>query len=77
MSWSQILIALAVPSGLGLLAAWPLWRWKQMVVGNAVGAGVAFVLTIGLIGLSYVTESSNLGGYAPLTASWSLATNVS
>lgn len=56
MNWTEILIALALPTGLGLLAAWPLWRWKQIVVGNAVGAGVAFALTIGLIGLSYVAQ---------------------
>ena len=56
MSWSQILIALALPTALGLLVAWPFWHWKQIIVGNAVGAGVAFALTLGLIGLSYVTQ---------------------
>lgn len=56
MSWLQILVALAMPTALGLLAAWPLWRWKQFVVGNAVGAGVAFALTIALIGLLYVAQ---------------------
>jgi hypothetical protein len=52
----QILVALALPTAAGLVVAWPLWRWKQFIVGNAVGAGVAFALTIGLIGVSYVTQ---------------------
>jgi hypothetical protein len=56
MSWTQILVALTLPTAAGLLAAAPLWRWKQIIVGNAVGAGVAFGLTIALIGLSYVTQ---------------------
>jgi hypothetical protein len=56
MTWGEVFVALTLPAGLGLLAAWPLWRWKQFIVGNAVGAGIAFVLTIGLIGLSYVTQ---------------------
>ena len=56
MNWLQILITLALPTGLGLLAAWPLWRYKQIVVGNAVGAGVAFALVVGLIGIAFVAQ---------------------
>lgn len=56
MSWVHILIALGLPTGLGLLAAWPLWRFKQFIVGNAVGAGVAFAIVVGLIGIAFVTQ---------------------
>jgi hypothetical protein len=56
VDWLTFLIGLVVPTGLGLLAAWPLWRWRQWAIGNAVGAGVVFVAVIFLIGSAYVTQ---------------------
>jgi hypothetical protein len=56
MPWQQLLVAVLLPIAAGLLVAAPFWRWKQIIVGNTVGAGVAFALIIGLIGLTYVTQ---------------------
>jgi hypothetical protein len=51
-----VFVAVALPTTAGLLFAWPFWSWKQNIVGNAVGAGVAFVLILGLIGIAYVAQ---------------------
>ena len=56
MSWIEILIALLVPTGIGLAVAAPFWWWRQILIGQAVGSGLAFAGTIFLIGMSYVTQ---------------------
>ncbi len=56
MSWADILIALVLPTALGLAVASPLWWWRQILVGQAVGSGVAFAATLFLMGMSYVAQ---------------------
>lgn len=56
MGWDQLLVAFVLPTLLGRLAAWPLWRRRQWIVGNAVGVGVLFTTVIFLIGSAYVEQ---------------------
>jgi hypothetical protein len=56
MSWTDVFVALALPMAAGLAAAAPLWHWRQHIVGNALGAGVAFTAILFLMGNAYVGQ---------------------
>lgn len=40
---------LCVPPALSLLAAWPLWRRREAVLGNIAGSAIIFAFGFGLI----------------------------
>lgn len=44
---------MVVPTALGFLAAWPLWRRGQGTFGSTVGASVIFMCAAILIGREY------------------------
>ena len=49
LSWSWIVVALTVPSLMGGLIAFPLWRSGQPIFGNIAGTVVIFGAAMGLI----------------------------
>src|SRR6266481_5662694 len=49
LSWTWIALALTIPSLLGGLIAFPLWRSRQPILGNIAGTVVIFGAAIGLI----------------------------
>ena len=49
LSWRWIALMLTVPPLAGTLAALPLWRQKQMIIGNLAGTLVIFGAALGLI----------------------------
>ena len=59
MSWYWIAVALVVPTALGFLVAWPLWRSGQGTFGSTVGASIIFMGGAALIGREY-TELERL-----------------
>jgi hypothetical protein len=54
LSWGWILLELTAAPALALLAAYPLWRSRQMILGNISGTAVIFAFAIGLILREYV-----------------------
>ena len=59
MNWYWIAIALVVPTLLGLLVAWPLWRMGYGTFGSTVGASIIFMCGAVFIGREY-TELEKL-----------------
>jgi hypothetical protein len=53
VNWQWIAVALVVPTALGFLTAWPLWRRGQGTFGATVGASVIFMCGAALIGREY------------------------
>jgi hypothetical protein len=49
LNWSWIGLQVIVPSALGLLVAWPLWRNDQPIFGNLAGSVVMFGSAFALI----------------------------
>ena len=49
LDWFWIGIAATVPLAGGLLVAWPIWLWKQPILGNIAGSIVAFGFGIAMI----------------------------
>jgi hypothetical protein len=49
MSGLWLAVSIAVPFGLGLLAAWPIWLTGQPILGNVAGAIVIFGAAVALI----------------------------
>jgi hypothetical protein len=59
VNWFWIAVAVVVPTALGFLTAWPLWRRGQGTLGSAAGASVIFICAAMLIGREY-TELERL-----------------
>lgn len=49
LSWGSIALMVAVPFPLGVLVAYPIWRTKQMILGNLGGTAVIFGTALALI----------------------------
>jgi hypothetical protein len=49
LSWNWIALMLIGPLPLGVLAATPVWRRGETVLGNIAGAAVIFAIAFGLI----------------------------
>jgi hypothetical protein len=49
LDWFWIGIAATAPLVAGLLLAWPIWLWKQPILGNIAGSIVAFGFGIAMI----------------------------
>ncbi|MFN7917183.1 MAG: hypothetical protein U0Q55_17705 [Vicinamibacterales bacterium] len=49
LDWFWIGIAATAPLLGGLLVAWPIWLWKQSILGNIAGSIVAFGFAIAMI----------------------------
>lgn len=49
LDWFWIGIAATVPLLGGLLLAWPIWLWKQPILGNIAGSIVAFGFGMAMI----------------------------
>lgn len=54
LRWFWITVALTVPPVVGVLAALPFWRTRQMTFGSIVGTAVIFGSAMGLILREYV-----------------------
>ena len=54
LNWTFIAIAAAGPPALALLAAWPLWRQDQIILGNVAGTVVIFATAVALIFTEHV-----------------------
>ena len=49
LSWRWIALMLTLPPVVGVLAAFPLWRKKEMILGNIAGSTVIFGTALALI----------------------------
>ena len=49
LSWPWIALMATAPPLLGALVAFPIWRTKQVILGNLAGAAVIFSAAIALI----------------------------
>lgn len=49
LSWGWIALMATAPFALGLLAAFPIWRTKQMILGNLAGSVLIFGAALALI----------------------------
>ena len=49
LSWRWIALMAIVPPILAILAAMPIWRSRQVILGNLLGSGVIFACALGLI----------------------------
>jgi hypothetical protein len=49
LSWNWIALMATAPPLMGVLVAFPIWRTRQMILGNLAGAMVIFVAAIALI----------------------------
>jgi hypothetical protein len=49
LSWSWIALMATAPPLVGLVVAIPIWRTKQMILGNLAGSFVIFAAAIALI----------------------------
>jgi hypothetical protein len=54
LNWDWIALQLMVPPVMGILAAIPLWRKNEMILGNVVGSLAMLAWAIGLIFREYV-----------------------
>jgi hypothetical protein len=53
LSWWWLTAAVLAPTVFGLIAARPLWRRGDSNIGAVVGAGIAFLVIITLVGREY------------------------
>lgn len=49
LQWFWIVLQLAAPPWIALLAAYPLWRKSQVIFGNLAGTGILFATAFALI----------------------------
>jgi hypothetical protein len=49
LRWNWIAVMATVPLPLGMLIAWPIWRTRQMILGNLAGSAVMFGAALALI----------------------------
>ena len=49
LSWSWIALEVCVPSVIGILAAFPMWKSRQPILGNLTGTTIIFASAIALI----------------------------
>jgi hypothetical protein len=54
LSWFWIALMLTVPPLMGVLVAAPIWRTREMILGNLAGTGVIFGAAFALISREYV-----------------------
>ena len=55
MDWRWVVLALTVPTLVGILVAFPVWRWgKNPTIGAILGAVPIFVATVALIGREFI-----------------------
>ena len=54
LSWGWIALMASAPFLLGLLVAYPVWRMKQIILGNLAGTAVIFGAALVLIGREWV-----------------------
>jgi hypothetical protein len=54
LSWFWIALMLTVPPLMGLLVAFPIWRTREMILGNLAGTAVIFGAAFALISREYV-----------------------
>jgi hypothetical protein len=62
LSWYWIALMMTAPPLLAVVAAFPLWRKDQMILGNIAGTAVIFVASFALIAresveIYYVTQA--------------------
>jgi hypothetical protein len=53
LHWYWIGFEVLLPPIAAVLAAYPFWRWGQVIFGNLVGTGVIFAAAFGLIFREY------------------------
>ena len=68
LTWPLIALMATVPPLVGLLVAFPIWRTKQMILGNLAGSFVIFSAAIALIvresvGLERLTQQCLDSGF--------------
>ena len=61
LNWTYIAISAAGPPCLALLAAWPLWRKDQMILGNIAGTVIIFATAMALIFTEHVYLDREVG----------------
>jgi len=49
LSWGWIALMATVPLPLAVLAAWPVWRRREMILGNLAGSAIIFGTAFALI----------------------------
>jgi hypothetical protein len=49
LSWRWIIVMIAAPLPIAMLAAAPVWRRREMILGNVAGTMVIFGTALGLI----------------------------
>ena len=49
LSWPWIALMVTVPSLVGVLVAFPFWRYNETILGNLAGAAVIFAAALALI----------------------------
>ena len=54
LSWFWIALMLSVPPLMGVLVAFPIWRTREIILGNLAGTAVIFVAAFALISREYV-----------------------
>ena len=55
MDWRWVGAALTIPTLLGMLMAYPVWRWgKNPTIGAILGAFPIFIATVALIGREFI-----------------------
>jgi hypothetical protein len=54
LSWFWIALMLTVPPVMGVLVAFPIWRTREIILGNLAGTAVIFGAAFALISREYV-----------------------
>ena len=54
LSWVWIALMLTVPPLMGVLVAFPIWRTREIILGNLAGTAVIFGAAFALISREYV-----------------------
>jgi hypothetical protein len=54
LSWFWIALMLTAPPLMGVLVAFPIWRTKEIILGNLAGTAVIFGAAFALISREYV-----------------------
>ena len=55
MDWRWVVVGLTVPTLVGMLLAFPVWRWgKNPTIGAILGAFPIFIATVALIGREFI-----------------------
>jgi hypothetical protein len=49
LNWFWIAVMSSAPLLAALAVAWPLWRWRQTILGNLAGTAVVFAAALALI----------------------------